>query len=447
MTQSPPTAVLFAGIPAHNFALYHQIRFQAGDPAALVVLGDNGSRRRRLIIRDIEMDRARAKAKADEVASPSDFTPAGGLSGDRETATAQAAAEMLRREGVARVVSDRTLPLSYAHEIEAAGIELVYDPDLGVRERRAKDTQELAWLREAQHVTEQCVKMACETIAHADAASDGQLMKDGKPLTADRVRTMIDVWLLERGHLNELCIVVSGPQGGDCHRARPPLQDRGHRRYLPRKQADFTTATAPAPSHGQGAGRPQHACGGGRGQRDAIAQLCRRSWARRSIATVAALARHGYRFAAPPRSPPTTRPRWSTARGTASASASTSPPARHGWVAPGRGRPDHRARSTIALAAFGSRTWSPSPLRASRTSTRSPRASTGAEPIPRQDGEAWGATRWRTGESPARIFHARGACATMLPRRGRDVAATPPATGRYTPLRTTDPRTPRGDRR
>lgn len=305
MTQSPPTAVLFAGIPAHNFALYHQIRFQAGDPAALVVLGDNGSRRRRLIIRDIEMDRARAKAKADEVASPSDFTPAGGLSGDRETATAQAAAEMLRREGVARVVSDRTLPLSYAHEIEAAGIELVYDPDLGVRERRAKDTQELAWLREAQHVTEQCVKMACETIAHADAASDGQLMKDGKPLTADRVRTMIDVWLLERGYLNELCIVAGGPQGGDCHErgtgplrtGEPVIVDIFPRNKLTLYNGDCTRTVV----HGQAPDDlvRMHAAVV-EAKRDAIAAT-RAGVTGEAVhrATVAALARHGYRFCRP----------------------------------------------------------------------------------------------------------------------------------------------------
>ncbi len=43
-----------------------------------------------LILRDIEMERARQSARVDRVACPADFTPPGGLSGDRETANAQA---------------------------------------------------------------------------------------------------------------------------------------------------------------------------------------------------------------------------------------------------------------------------------------------------------------------------------------------------------------------
>ncbi len=305
MSDAHIPAVIFGGIPAHNAALYHQIRFQAGDPAALVVLGDNGSRRRRLIIRDIEMDRARANARADDVSSPADFTPEGGLSADRETATAQAAAELLRREGVGRVVSDRTLPLSYAHEIEAAGIELVYDPDLGVRDRRAKDAQELVWLREAQGVTEQCVRMACETIAGAEAGAGGVLNMDAEPLTAERVRAMIDVWLLERGYLNELCIVAGGTQGGDCHErgsgplrtGEPVIIDIFPRNRVSLYNGDCTRTVV----HGEAPDDfvRMHAAVV-EAKRDAIAAT-RAGVTGEDVhrATVAALARHGYRFARP----------------------------------------------------------------------------------------------------------------------------------------------------
>ncbi len=305
MTDPAPAATLFAGIPAHNCALYHQIRFQAGDPAALVVLGDNGSRRRRLIIRDIEMDRARASARADDVSAPADFEPAGGLSADRETATAQAAAEMLRREGVSRVRADRTLPLSYAHEIEAAGIELVYDPDLGVRDRRAKDEQELAWLREAQQTTERCVRMACETIASAEAGAGGDLSLEGEPLTSERVRAMIDVWLLERGYLNEMCIVAGGTQGGDCHErgsgqlrtGEPVIIDVFPRNRVTLYNGDCTRTVC----HGQAPDElvRMHAAVV-EAKRDAIAAT-RAGVTGEDVhrATIAALARHGYRFCRP----------------------------------------------------------------------------------------------------------------------------------------------------
>ena len=44
----------------------------------------------------------------------------GGLSGDRETATAQAVAECLRRNHVRTVRSDRTLALSYVEAVRHA---------------------------------------------------------------------------------------------------------------------------------------------------------------------------------------------------------------------------------------------------------------------------------------------------------------------------------------
>jgi len=208
-----------AGIPALNCLLYHRIRFAVGDPAALIEWPGNGHSdgTSTLIIRDIEMGRARKTARADEVFCPADFAPASGLSGDREVATAQALAECLRRRGVERVVGDRSLPLIFAHEIGRAGIGLTCDEDMGVVDRRAKDEQELAWLRDAQGVTEDAMRMACEMIGRASVGAGRGLEVDGAALTAERVRGVIDVFLLERGYANPPAIVAGGPEGGDCH--------------------------------------------------------------------------------------------------------------------------------------------------------------------------------------------------------------------------------------
>src|SRR5690606_17771148 len=115
-----------------------------------------------LIVRDIEMQRAKREARADRVACPADFVPVGGLSGDRATATAQAAAECLRRQGAERVIADRSLPLLFAHFMALAGIGVECDPELGVMTRRSKDADELTWLREAQAVTQRLMRSACE---------------------------------------------------------------------------------------------------------------------------------------------------------------------------------------------------------------------------------------------------------------------------------------------
>ncbi len=212
--EQPLKAKLLAGIPAENSALFHRVRFNVGDPAAWIELEN----RKLFIVRDIEVDRAKAAVKADTIVPPAHFTPAGGLSGDRATATAQAVAECLRRENVSLVTTDRTLPFIYAWHVQQAGIAIDYSSEMGVIERRVKDEQEIAWMQTAQSVTEDAILMACQTIAKAQADRDGVLHHDGAPLTSERMRQTISVYLLERGYSNHHdSIVASLPHSADCH--------------------------------------------------------------------------------------------------------------------------------------------------------------------------------------------------------------------------------------
>ena len=72
------TVRMMAGIPALNAGLYRKIRFLVGDPVAWIELEQGTSVESTLILRDIEMDRARRAANATRVASPMEFMPAGG---------------------------------------------------------------------------------------------------------------------------------------------------------------------------------------------------------------------------------------------------------------------------------------------------------------------------------------------------------------------------------
>ena len=211
------TATIFAGIPKTNYSLYHRIRFLVGDPTALIAIRGNDDEHTMFIVRDIERQRAKQHARADRVTCPADHTPQGGLSGDRETATAQATAEYLYRQGVSTVTTDRTLPYIFAHHILERGIDISYDEQLGVLERRQKDTEEAGWLQESQTTTESAMRMACELIANADVDDHGQLIHQGQVLTSERVRSAIDIFLLERDYFNPKSIVACGPTGADCH--------------------------------------------------------------------------------------------------------------------------------------------------------------------------------------------------------------------------------------
>lgn len=210
-------ARICGGVPAVNSTLYGRIRFLVGDPVALLELPADGAPRSVLILRDIEMHRARRTARVDEVACPADFAPEEGLSGDRETATAQAAAECLLRRGQRRVVADRSLPLLYHEMLRRAGIEVVCDPELWVAERRRKDPSEVDALRASQQVTESAIRMVCEKIAAADTDAQGRLMQEGEPLTSERLRRELNRFLMDHEFDSPTSIIAGGPTGADCH--------------------------------------------------------------------------------------------------------------------------------------------------------------------------------------------------------------------------------------
>ena len=211
-------AIVMGGISATNMTLFHQTRFRVGDPLAFAdISAANGARKRTLIVRDIELDRAKRHARADVFAVPSEFATAAGLSGERDVSTAQALAECLRRAGVKRAVCDRTFPGVFMHVLMAAGISVRCDLDLFQSSRRCKDAVELQAMDVSQRATEDAIELACRLIARAGVNKNGELMHEGAPLSSERVRGEIDMFFARCGFENPRSIVAGGAQGADCH--------------------------------------------------------------------------------------------------------------------------------------------------------------------------------------------------------------------------------------
>ena len=211
---STPRTTLHAGAPLHNPWLYHRAPVHTGDPAAFIELGSGQTL---MILRDIELPRARSAGAADRIEPYASFTPAGGLSGDREICCAQSAAECLVREGVSAVTVDRSLPELYAHHLRARGIAVECDENLGVVERRMKNEREIDALRAAQRQTEQAVEHACRIVAGASAGAGGVLMHEGEALTSERLQAEINIFLLGIGMGTSGSIAAGGDDAADCH--------------------------------------------------------------------------------------------------------------------------------------------------------------------------------------------------------------------------------------
>ncbi|WP_442506539.1 M24 family metallopeptidase [Novipirellula sp. SH528] len=207
-------ASILAGFADKNASLFRRLQVPLGDPAAWIDLGGHTI----ALVRDLEMDRVRKRSGADHVTCPGEHEPPLGLNADRETATAQALVQVLRSKRVERVTADRSLPFIFAWHLQQAEIELLYDEDLGVLDRRVKSDQEIEYLRNAQSVTEEVMRMMCERIANASVNAQGQLCHGSEVQTSESIRRLAGLEFMKRGFsMGHGAIVASAPEVADCH--------------------------------------------------------------------------------------------------------------------------------------------------------------------------------------------------------------------------------------
>ncbi|QDT04463.1 Aminopeptidase [Rubripirellula lacrimiformis] len=208
------SAKILAGFPEKNASLMKRLGVPLGDPAAWIELDS----RRIGLVRDLEMDRVRSAGHVDDVTCPPEHAPPLGLSADRETATAEAAVQILRSARVEKVTADRSLPYIFAWHLQQAEIEVGYDEELGVIDRRTKTRSEIEALATAQSLTEEVMKWMCTLIARSVAGDDGVLMHEGEALTSQRVRSMVAIEFLKRDcTMSHGAIIATAPQVADCH--------------------------------------------------------------------------------------------------------------------------------------------------------------------------------------------------------------------------------------
>ena len=197
-------------------SLFHRCRFSVGDPAAWLELPG----KRVFVCRDIEVDRAKEHVDADLVICPADVVESAHLSGERDIATAQAVAALLREAGFSAVNADRSLGLVTVHVLREAGVDVQLDPGLGIADRRSKGSEEIAILKKCQAMAEAAIAFAGNTIHAASVDDDGHLVHENERLTSERVKAMVEQLLIDRGFASDAGMIVAGPPAcSDCHDA------------------------------------------------------------------------------------------------------------------------------------------------------------------------------------------------------------------------------------
>ena len=206
--------LLFFGDSYRFPDIYHVTRFLAPDP--LVVLERGGELV--LLTNSLEEGRARKQSRATKIENVDDY-------GSRELraamnpitdATATVVDRFLAAHGARQVRVPQFFPVALADLLRGKGVELTVAEDLEAR-RRTKRDDEVDALEATQRSTEEAWQLGVDAIVRSKARSDGGLELDGAPLTAERVRAIIEGALLERGCVAESTIIAPGKQAADPH--------------------------------------------------------------------------------------------------------------------------------------------------------------------------------------------------------------------------------------
>src|SRR5437016_5168208 len=213
MATKPRLARLIVASSDTDADMLYATRIFIGDP--FIFLEQNG--KRTLVLSDLEIDRAKRTARADEFVMLSELERE--IQGNAKTAPPyeKVLAHFLNKRGVKRAMVPATFPLGYAKELERSGVSLETSNGLFWPERESKTAEEIKMLGRALRITEAGMKRAMEVLKASKLGSGKKLTWSGKPLTSEVLRAEIDSAILRAGGLPANTIVAGGDQACDPH--------------------------------------------------------------------------------------------------------------------------------------------------------------------------------------------------------------------------------------
>jgi Xaa-Pro aminopeptidase len=193
--------------------MLYATKFWAPDP--FIFLERNG--RRTLVLSDLEFDRGRKQADADEFVMFSELEREVQGKSKKAPRYEKVLAHFLRKRGVRSTIVPGNFPLAYAQELAANKIHVRATNGLFWPEREAKSNKEIEMMGHALRITETGLKRAVEILRASKPGPRKKLRWNGKILTSEMLRAEIDSAILRADGIPTGTIVAGGDQACDPH--------------------------------------------------------------------------------------------------------------------------------------------------------------------------------------------------------------------------------------
>lgn len=193
--------------------LYYATRFAAPDPFIFVQAGAE----KIAVMSDLEMDRARSQARVDTVLSYSAYERRAREKGVDAPTLLDVLDLVLREQGARHLLVPGNFGVVYADGLRAKGYTLAVKREPFFEARLVKSEEEIEAIAETQRATEEAVGAAISAIRAAKVEDDGFLCLDGEQLTAEGLKKIMHVKLMEYECVAQHTIVAPSLQGVDPH--------------------------------------------------------------------------------------------------------------------------------------------------------------------------------------------------------------------------------------
>ncbi len=206
-------AIVMIAVSEIDSNLYYATGFLAPDPFIFVQAGSE----KILVMSDLEVDRARSQANVDTVLPYSAYEAKARENGIAAPAPLDVLHLVLQERNARHLLVPGNFAVEHADGLRDRGYTLSVKREPFFEERLVKSEEEVEQITATQRATEEAVDAAISAILAAKVGNDGFLYLDGRVLTSEALKKIINVKLMESGCVAQHTIVASGLQGVDPH--------------------------------------------------------------------------------------------------------------------------------------------------------------------------------------------------------------------------------------
>lgn len=197
----------------HDANMLYAVGMFVPDPFIYLRLRGRAS----IVLSDLEIDRARRDAPHCRPLPLSGYQDKLRQAGIKSPGHAQVIARILRERKIRRVLVPPNFPLGLAGELQR--LRITVRPTRGnfFPQREQKQPAEIKKISAALMMAEVGMSEAMQVLRGAKIGRDRRLLYHNIPLTAEKLRAVIDTAILQAGGLAANTIVAGGKQGCDPH--------------------------------------------------------------------------------------------------------------------------------------------------------------------------------------------------------------------------------------